>query len=280
MIRNVLWPLLILAGCAAGLVLLLGWYEARLVYFPTRDLERTPVDLGLAFEDVHLDTADGERISGWYLPAGASSKLTALFLHGNAGNISHRFEKLAVLRALGVDVLIIDYRGYGNSTGAPTERGIYLDVDAAYQYLIGFRGLDPLQVVLYGESLGSAVAVDLASRKPVGGLVLESVFSSGVDVGQEMFPFLPMRMLVRNRYETVSKIGSVRAPVLILHSRDDEFFGWHHPRRLYDAVTASKTLVELRGGHNDAFAISAREYVAALSAFFSQVVSGAMLTAR
>jgi pimeloyl-ACP methyl ester carboxylesterase len=101
--------------------------------------------------------------------------------------------------------------------------------------------------------------------------VLESVFSSAVDVGQEMFPFLPARMLVRNRYESTGKIGAVRAPLLILHSRDDEFFGWHHPQRLYDAANGPKTLVVLRGGHNDAFVVSSREYAAALSAFFSQI---------
>jgi fermentation-respiration switch protein FrsA (DUF1100 family) len=278
MLRSVMWTLLTLAGVAAALVLLLGCYEPRMIYFPARDLERTPADLGLAFEDVRLETADGEQIHGWYLPASSSSTLTVLFLHGNAGNISHRFEKLAVFRALGADVLIIDYRGYGRSTGKPTERGTYRDADAAYEYLVATHGLDPKRVVLYGESLGAAVAVDVAARKPVGGLVLESVFSSGVDVAQEMFPFLPVRLLVRNRYESVKKIGAVQAPVLILHSRDDEFFRWHHPQRLYDAATGPKKLVELRGGHNDAFLVSSREYAAALSAFFVQVAAANMST--
>ena len=274
MLRTVTWTLLTVACVGVALVLLLGWYEPRLIYLPTRGIERTPADLGLAFEDVRLETADGEQICGWYLPAGVSSRLTVLFLHGNAGNISHRFEKLSVFRALGLDVLIIDYRGYGGSTGRPTERGTYRDADAAYDHLIRARGLDPGRVVLYGESLGSAVAVDVASRKPVGGLVLESAFSSGVDVGQEMFPFLPMRMLVRNRYDSAKKIGSVRAPILILHSRDDEFFRWHHPQRLHDTATGPKTLIELRGGHNDAFLVSSREYVSALSTFFDQVAAG------
>jgi fermentation-respiration switch protein FrsA (DUF1100 family) len=271
MLRSVMWTLLTLAGVGAALVLLLGCYEPRMIYFPMREIERTPADLGLAFEDVRLETADSEQIHGWYLPAASPSGLTVLFLHGNAGNISHRFEKLSVFRALGADVLIIDYRGYGRSSGKPNEKGTYRDADAAYEYLVETRGLDPKRVVLYGESLGAAVAVDLACRKPAGGLVLESAFSSGVDVGQEMFPFLPARLLVRNRYESVKKIGAVQAPVLILHSRDDEFFRWHHPQRLYDAATGPKTLVALRGGHNDAFLVSSREYAAALAAFFGQV---------
>ena len=275
MLRAMLWTLLTLAGLAGALILLLGWYEPHLIYFPARDLERTPAALGLPFEDVELRTADGERVHGWFLSAPAPASVTVLLLHGNAGNISHRFEKLAVLRNLGADVLIVDYRGYGRSSGRPTETGTYRDADAAYEYLVQARGIDPRRLVLYGESLGAAVAVDLASRKPAGGLVMESAFSSAVDVGQEMFRFLPARLLVRNRYESVKKIGKVQAPVLILNSRDDEFFGWHHPQRLYDAAREPKTLVELRGGHNEAFLVSSRVYAAALSAFLGRVADSA-----
>jgi hypothetical protein len=275
MLRTVLWTLLTLAGLAGALVLLLGCYEPRLIYFPARDLDRTPASFGLSFEDVELRTADGELVHGWFLPAPTPAPVTVLLLHGNAGNISHRFEKLAVLRDLGADVLIVDYRGYGRSSGRPSETGTYRDADAAYEYLVQTRRIDPRRLVLYGESLGAAVAVDLAARKPVGGLVIESAFSSGVDVGQEMFPFLPARLLVRNRYESVKKIGAVQAPVLILHSRNDEFFGWHHPQRLYDAAREPKRVVELRGGHNDAFLVSSQVYAAALSAFLTRVAADA-----
>jgi len=272
MLRVVLWTLVTLATLAGALVVVLGWYEPRLIYFPARDLERTPAGLGLPFEDIELRTVDGERVHGWLLPAPTPALVTVLLLHGNAGNISHRFEKLAVLRGLGADVLIIDYRGYGRSSGRPTETGTYRDADAAYAYLVEIRRIAPGRIVLYGESLGAAVAVDLAARKPVGGLVMESAFSSAVDVGQEMFSFLPARLLVRNRYESTKKIGAVRAPVLILHSRDDEYFGWHHPQRLYDAAREPKRLVALRGGHNDAFLVSSQIYAAALAAFLEQVV--------
>ena len=135
MLRNVLWTFLALAVVAAGLALLLGWAEPRLIYYPMRELERTPAALGVPFEDVELRTADGERIHGWFIPAATPAQVTVLLLHGNAGNISHRFEKLAVLRALGADVLIIDYRGYGRSSGQPSETGTYRDADAAYKYL-------------------------------------------------------------------------------------------------------------------------------------------------
>lgn len=275
MLRTMLWTLLTLAGLAGALVLLLGWYEPRLIYFPARDLDGTPAGLGLPFEDVELRTADGERVHGWFLPAAAPAPVTVLLLHGNAGNISHRFQKLAVLRDIGADVLIVDYRGYGRSSGRPTETGTYRDADAAYEYLVQTRRIDPRRLVVYGESLGAAVAVDLAARKPVGGLVMESAFSSGVDVGQEMFPFLPAHLLVRNRYDSVKKIGSVQAPILILHSRNDEFFKWQHPQRLYDAAREPKRLVELRGGHNDAFLVSSGVYAAALSTFLRQVAADA-----
>lgn len=268
--------LLILAGVTVCLILFMRWYEPRMIYFPTRELESTPAQLGLVYDDVELTTSDAQRIHGWFLPAAAApATVTLLFLHGNAGNISHRFAKLAIFRQLRADVLIIDYRGYGRSGGRPSETGTHRDALAAYAWLVGARGIDPRRIVAYGESLGAAVAVDLAARRPVGGLVLESVFSSAVDVAQEMFPFLPARLLMHNRYASVEKIGRVQAPVLILHSRDDEFFGWHHPQRLAAAARSPTTLIELRGGHNDAFAVSAGPYASALSDFLGRIAVSA-----
>jgi fermentation-respiration switch protein FrsA (DUF1100 family) len=268
---RMLWTILTLAGMALAFVLFLRWYEPRMIYLPLRELDRTPSDLGLAYEEVTLSASDGERLHAWFLPGGAPAPVTVLFLHGNAGNISHRFDKLAVLHALGADVLIVDYRGYGRSTGRPDEDGTYRDADAAYEHLTGRRALDPRRVVLYGESLGAAVAVDLAARGAVGGLIMESAFSSAVEVARELFPFLPASLLVRNRYDNVAKIGAVRAPVLLLHSRDDEFFGWHHPQRLYEAAHDPKRLIELRGGHNDAFVVSAAAFEEALKSFLAEV---------
>lgn len=273
-----LWTLLLFAGFGLALLLFLRWYEPRMIYLPAREIDRTPAELGLAYEDLTLTASDGERLHGWFLPGRAAAPVTVLFLHGNAGNISHRFDKLAVLRALGADVLIVDYRGYGRSSGRPNEGGTYRDADAAYEHLTGKRALDPRRLVLYGESLGSAVAVDLAARKPVGGLIMESGFSSAVDVARELFPFLPARWLLRNRYDSIAKIGAVRAPVLLLHSRDDEFFGWHHPQRLYDAAHAPKRLVELRGGHNDAFLVSSGAFALALKEFLELVARDALPT--
>jgi fermentation-respiration switch protein FrsA (DUF1100 family) len=166
-------------------------------------------------------------------------------------------------------VLIIDYRGYGRSEGKPNEDGTYRDARAAYEYLTQTRNREPRTLVVYGESLGSAVAADLASKVEVGGLVLEEAFTSVADVGQRMFSFLPVRWLVRNKYDTLGKMPRIRAPLLILHSRDDEFFDMRHAQRLLAAANEPKQLVELHGSHNDAFLVSAPIYRASLHKFFA-----------
>jgi fermentation-respiration switch protein FrsA (DUF1100 family) len=267
---------LLLTGLAA-IILWLRWSERRMIYYPARELDATPDKLGLNYEDLTLTASDGIHINGWFLPApdvpvtNRQPRITVLFFHGNAGNISHRFEKLNVLRSLGADVFIIDYRGYGRSEGAPSEEGTYRDAQAAYSYLTKTRHCEPGTLVVYGESLGSAVAADLASKESVGGLILEEAFTSVGDVGQKMFPFLPVRWLVRNKYDTLGKMPRIHVPVLMFHSRDDEFFNLRHAQRLFAAANEPKRLVELRGGHNDAFLTSAETYRNGLSAFLERV---------
>jgi fermentation-respiration switch protein FrsA (DUF1100 family) len=272
---------LLLAGLAA-FALLLVWLEPRLLYYPLRELERTPESLGLPYEDLTLLAADGVTLHAWFLPrpgdpqpprggapAGARGPRVVLFCHGNAGNISHRFEKVAFFHRAGVDVLLFDYRGYGRSEGRPDEAGTYRDARAAYDWLAGSRAVPPERLVLYGESLGAAVAVRLATEVPVAGVMLEAAFTSVADVGQGMYPFLPVRWMVRNRYDSLARIGSLRAPLLLLHSRDDEFFSMRHPERLLAAARAPKRLVELRGGHNEAFLVSAETYGVAVGEFLA-----------
>lgn len=289
MLQRIVTVLLVAVAALVLAALWIRWSEPRLIYYPTRALEVTPDRLGLRYEEVWPVAADGVRLHAWFLPcpsdappppgrsaarpAWSTARPTVLFLHGNAGNISHRFEKLAVLHDLGADVLLLDYRGYGLSEGSPDEAGTYRDGLAAYEHLTRGCGLDPRTLVLYGESLGSAVAVELASRVPVGGVVLEAAFTSIADVGQALYPFLPVRRLVRNRYDSLGKIARVRAPLLLLHSRDDEYFPMRHAERLLAAATAPKRLVELRGSHNDAFRVSDAGYRAALARFLAAVDS-------
>lgn len=251
----------------AALSLWMRLSEPRMIYFPERAIAATPQQFGMPYEDVWLTAVDGVRLNGWLIPASHSTGLTVLMLHGNAGNISHRFEKLALFYRLGWDVFALDYRGYGNSGGEPDEAGLYLDARAAYRYLVEQRGVDPRKLIVYGESLGTAIAVDLLSEVAAAGLVLEEGFTSAPDAGQEMYPFLPIRWLMRSRFDTLGKIGRIRSRLLIFHSREDEFFPIHHAQKLLAAAPSPKELVELRGGHNDAFIQSGEIYQNALRRF-------------
>lgn len=236
----------------AALLVVLHWYEPRLIYYPnypTRKVTRTPAVLGMTFEDVWLTTADGVQIHGWYLPT-PDATYTLLFCHGNAGNISHWLEKAQFLKSLGFSVFLFDYRGYGKSNGATNEAGTYRDAEAVYQYLTDKRQLAASQIILYGESLGSGVVVELATRLPAAGLILEAAYTSIVAAGQRTYWFLPVFLLVRNRYESLKKISAVRIPLLILHSREDQLFPYHFAERLYSAAQPPKTLVEMHGRHN------------------------------
>jgi fermentation-respiration switch protein FrsA (DUF1100 family) len=272
--RRTMIDLLLILLAIIGFILWLIWNEPRMLYHPSRTIEQTPEQVGLRYENINLTTSDGVNINGWFLPGenlgedGHTTRLTVLFFHGNAGNISHRLEKIGIFRDLGVDTFIIDYRGYGRSEGKPSEQGTYHDAQTAYEYLTQQRKLAPRSIVAYGESLGCAIAADLASKVEVRGLVLEEGFTSTGDVGQGMFPFLPVRRLIRNKYDTISKVPSIHVPLLILHSREDTLINFSHAQRLFAAANDPKQLVELHGGHNDAFAVSALTYRAALSKFF------------
>ncbi len=245
--------------------LLLRWREPTMIYYPVRELDGTPNQVGLKYQDVWLTTHDGVKIHGWYLPAAATNPPAILFLHGNAGNISHRLEKLAIFHSLGAATFIIDYRGYGRSDlRQPDEQGTYQDAQAAYDWLVKQHP----QIILYGESLGTAVAVELAMRVPCDGLILEEPFTSIADVGRKFYPFLPVKLLAKTKYDSLSKMPKLRAPLLIFHSREDELFPMSYAERLLAAAASQpKRLIELRGSHNDAFLVSAPVYRAALAEF-------------
>jgi uncharacterized protein len=267
-VKRILMNILLLAVFAyVFLAVLLRWREPRMIYYPIRQIEGTPQH----FDDVFLPTPDGEKINGWFIPSLHANAPVILFFHGNAGNISHRLEKLACFQELGADVFIIDYRGYGRSTGAPSEQGTYRDARAAYEYLTQERNISPSRIVLYGESLGSAVAVELATKTPVGGLIIEEPFTSTADVGRRLFPFLPVGWLVQNKYDSIHKIGHIKASLLIFHSRNDEMFPYSFAERLLAAAPEPKRLVALSGSHNDAFATSTTIYRQGLKTFLGNL---------
>ena len=207
--------------------------------------------LGPGFEDIYLTAGDGVRLNAWFFaaPAGASrAHLVLLLLHGNAGNISHRIGYYAGWRELGLNVFAVDYRGYGLSEGRPGEEGTYWDAQAAYAWLRG-RGFRPEQIVVLGESLGGGVASELALREPMGGLVLQSTFTRIVDVGADLFPWLPVRWMNTIKYDTLSKLPRIRVPLLIMHSRQDTYVRFHHAERNLAAASPPKLLWEIAGEH-------------------------------
>jgi len=241
----------------------------RLVYFPSRVLDGgTPAALGLTYEDVELAASDGVRLHAWFVPAPRTPPVV-LFLHGNAGNISHRLDKLSVLHEIGAAVMLLDYRGYGRSDGTPGEEGTYHDAAAAYDWLRR-RHVAAQRIVVYGESLGGPIATDLASRRPVGGLILESAPSSIIGVARHHYPFLPVTLFLSIRYDAAAKIGGVRSPLLILHSPTDEIVPFSMAEELYAAANQPKRLVRLGGAHNDNFIVAAEAYRTALSDFLQR----------
>jgi hypothetical protein len=259
-----------------GFSLMLFLLQDRLVFLPHmpgRALETTPEALSLAYEDAWIGTEDGERLHGWFIPAD-SSRGTLLFFHGNAGNISHRLQSLLIFNRLGLDVLMVDYRGYGQSSGSPGEQGTYLDARAAWDYLVGERGVEGDRVVIFGRSLGGAVGAWLASRDDVSpaGLVVESTFSSGLDMGRRLYPVLPVRLITRIDYPVKDYVTTVEAPLLVIHSRDDEIIPFDMGRAVFDAATGPKSFLELSGDHNAGFWLSRETYVPALDDFLTRTL--------
>jgi uncharacterized protein len=240
--------------------------QDRMFFFPTSELVTTPDRHGLAYEDVWLTAEDGVQLHGWFVPA-PRARATLLFFHGNGGNISHRIDSLRIFHELGLSVLVLSYRGYGRSEGRPGEAGIRRDADAAWRYLREEQGVAASRLVIFGRSLGAAVAADLAARTDPGAVVLESPFTSAADLGAELYPWLPVRHLIRHEYEVLGRVGGIDAPILVVHSRDDEIVPFAHGRRIADAAAAP--LLELRGGHNDAFLRSRAEYLQGLREFLA-----------
>jgi len=242
-----------------GLGLILYFMQPTFLYSPVREVIYTPDELGLDFEKVTLKTADGLRLSGWYIPAG-NSQLTVLFCHGNGGNMMHRLDSINIFYNLGLNCFIFDYRGYGNSEGKPGEEGTYLDVMAAYQWLTEGKKVPPNNIIAFGRSLGGSIAAQLASKVKTGALILESAFTSYVDIGRKFYPYMPVRWFARFSYQTVDYVKDVHCPVMIIHSRNDEIVPFEFGLELYDAANEPKEFVEIFGSHNDGFLVSSEIY--------------------
>ncbi len=271
---------LLLMGVAIYGMLCLALYifQPRLVYFPMKPLAATPAAIGLDYEDVSLDAGDDASVHGWFLPVAEEAR-TVLFLHGNAGNISHRLDTLRVFHSLGLNVLIIDYSGFGQSDGKPGENQTYADARLAWRYLTGTRGIAPERIVVFGRSLGAGVATWLATEETPGALVLESAFTSVPDLARKYYPIFPVRWLARIRYDNAARLPTVGCPVLIVHSRDDEIVPFAHGEALYALAAEPKSFLEIRGDHNAGFMLSAQAYRSGLARFMAGLDAGGGLRA-
>lgn len=267
--RMLLKLVIFMAAGYAALLLLVFFAQSHLIYFPQRNIIFTPAQEGLPYESVMLTSSDKETLQGWFVPAPAEAKGTILFLHGNAGNISHRRDYLWTFYRLGYNTFIFDYRGYGKSSGSPSEAGTYHDASAAWQYLTEIKAIPPSRIVLFGESLGGAIAAWLAARKDPGALVLASVFTSVPDLAAELYPFLPVHLLSRFQYNTIDYLQSVTCPVLIAHSPQDEIVPFWHGQALFQVATEPKLFLTLQGGHNEGFIFTRKEWAMALDDFIS-----------
>jgi len=240
-----------------------------LANMPGRALTASPGDIGLDYEDVSLTTPDSETLHGWYVPA-ADAAGVVLFFHGNAGNISHRLDSIEIFHQLGLDVLIIDYRGYGRSSGSPGEQGTYTDAQTAWDYLVDQRGAAPGNIVVFGRSLGGAVASWLAARTSPAAVILESCFTSGPDMAARLYPFLPARLITRIKYPVKEYVTQISSPLLVVHSRQDEIIPFDMGEAVFAAAPEPKEMLVISGDHNGGFLLNRDRYQATIGAFLEQ----------
>ena len=282
-----------LIGFALFLFFFLRWLAPSFIFHPSQYIETTPAELGLAYDDIRLKTTDGETIAGWFVPAPVRAGManesglndvgqrgqdgvedvakiskgllatgddehlkdgkTVLFFHGNAGNISHRLASIAFFHELGLSVLIIDYRGFGESTGKPSVGGSLEDARAAWRWLVDERKITPSQIIVFGRSLGGGVAANfvgaLSAEEMPGALIMESTFTSLHAVGKRMFPGLPRWVFVKD-YTSLETLKHLDVPLLVVHSPDDEVIPYFMGRELFESYAGPKYFIEMRGSHN------------------------------
>lgn len=271
-----MWPtflfiLLLALTVYFGFGLLYAIMQPRLVYYPMSQYAATPDRIGLAYETVSFTAADGVQLSGWFIPA-AEDRGVILFFHGNAGNISHRLDSLAIFHRLGLSSFIIDYRGYGKSAGRPSEAGTYRDAEAAWKYLVTEQRVAPDRIVIFGRSLGGAVGAWLAARYPARACILESTFTSAPDMAALLFPLFPARLFCRYQYNALKAVQEMNCPLLVAHSPEDDIIPYAQGRRLFEAAKEPKFFLVMQGDHNSGFLVSGEKYVQGLADFFAAVL--------
>lgn len=248
---------------------LIGELHSSLIFAPTREIYSSPKDEGLPYEEVYIKTSDGETLYGYYLPVKEKTNKVVIYLHGNAQNVGDWYPAvLEIQRYVPVNFLLIDYRGYGKSTGKPSVEGTVIDAQAMYKYLLdkGFKAGD---ISLYGRSIGGAIALELAVKDKVKGTVVQSSFTSLKDIAKYLYPWLPQIVIRNNIWNSKELIKKINCPVLISHGDKDEVVPQEHSYKLFEAANEQKKLIILKGAaHNDISSYFNEEYFNTLKKLF------------
>jgi fermentation-respiration switch protein FrsA (DUF1100 family) len=245
--------------------------ETRLVYHPTRSLAQPTMINPFKYERVEFETPDRVKLVGWVVraPAGDSLGTWILYLHGNYGNIAESADRIQELLLLGVNVFAADYRGFGESEGRPEEHGLYLDAETMFEYMTNVLRVPPHRIVLYGYSLGSGVAIELAGRRESAALIVEGAYKSIPERTQELYPYIPVSLLAQNRFDSFSKIPALTLPKLFIHAVDDSLVPSSHGQALFDRAIEPKTFLAIHGGHNDDVFVDSDAYLAGVGLFLT-----------
>ena len=241
--------------------------ENFFVFFPETSFDRTPNELNLDYKEVYFHTEDGKRLHGWFFPLKKEFPVI-LFCHGNAGNISHRLDNIRLLLDQRLQVFIFDYRGYGKSSGRPSEKGLYLDGLAAYDYLIKREHIPSTSIIPFGRSLGASVAIEISLKRRVKSIIIESAFTSIREMARTIALFYPFSFFLPAHYNNLEKIGHVTIPKLIIHGKDDEIASFSMGEKLFEAAKAPRYFFPVKdAGHNDTFVVGGRKYFECIAAF-------------
>lgn len=266
------WVFGSVAGAYLCILFLLYIFQSGLMYHPEARISNSPSAIGLEYEDVYFRSVNDWKTHGWFVPV-QQARVTVLLSHGNAGNISDRLETIRILNSLNLNVFIYDYSGYGQSEGRPSEEITYRNAQDAWNYLVDVKQIPPHQIILMGRSLGGAVAAWLAVKKEPAALMLESTFTSAVDLAAEIYPFLPVRLMMKFQYPTIKYLRQISVPVMVLHSEDDQLVPIHHGRELYKMAERPKTFFEMKGGHGNSHVTTGDEYIDAVDQFINSVIT-------
>jgi fermentation-respiration switch protein FrsA (DUF1100 family) len=251
--------------------------ENSIIFYPDKALDDRPSNWDLSYKDIQFLTPDGQKLHGWFFPVSGKSPVL-LFCHGNAGNISHRIENIKFLVKRDISVFIFDYRGYGQSSGRPSEKGIYIDGIAAYDYLTEIEKISPDRIVIFGRSIGGAVAIEVALQRKVRCLIIESTFTSTKDMAKTIFPFFIFSPFLPHHYNNILKIAGVTIPKLIIHGEDDNIVPFSMGNKLFAQATEPKLFLPIHGaGHNDTYVVGGEDYFEAIVNF---ILSSTSVRAR